>query len=71
MPLKIHARPNGPYLIHGPVDVVDPAGNTIQVPEGKIVALCRCGQARSKPWCDGTHNRCGFQSADAAPPRVG
>jgi CDGSH-type Zn-finger protein len=66
---KVHARPNGPYLVQGPFDLVDPAGNTISFPAGRIVALCRCGNAKTKPYCDGTHNSCGFVGKDPAPPR--
>ena len=51
------------------VELVDPAGNVIQVPEGKNIPRCRCGQAANKPCCDGAHAKCGFVSKDPAPPR--
>ena len=35
-------------------------------PDKPAVALCRCGQSARKPFCDGTHNRCGFQSVELA-----
>ena len=55
---------NGPYETMGPLTIVDPTGQEIQVPEGKQVWLCRCGQSADKPFCDGSHTRTGFQ-ADA------
>ena len=65
----IRVRPNGPLLIEGAVKVVDANGNAFPTnPAKPNIALCRCGQSASKPFCDGSHNRCGFQSAEPAPP---
>lgn len=69
MPTRITTRPNGPFMVTGPFELVDPVGNVIQVPEGKIIPLCRCGQSATKPYCDGVHTKCGFVSKDPAPPR--
>ena len=38
-------------------------GYTIEVPEGKAVFLCRCGQSQTKPFCDASHKAAGFVSA--------
>jgi CDGSH-type Zn-finger protein len=58
---KITIRPNGPLLVAGPVDLVDADGNVVSLPEGKTsMALCRCGSSTSKPFCDGTHGKVGF-----------
>jgi CDGSH-type Zn-finger protein len=65
---KVTIRPNGPYLLTGPFDLVDAKGTKHAIPDGKIVALCRCGQARNKPLCDGSHNGCGFKDDNALPP---
>ncbi|HXT57333.1 MAG TPA: CDGSH iron-sulfur domain-containing protein [Pirellulales bacterium] len=64
----IRMRNNGPLLVEGPVTVYDAAGNKFPISGDKpAIALCRCGQSSKKPFCDGTHNRCGFQSSETAP----
>lgn len=55
----ITARENGPYLILGQAAYTDGQGNP-QKSEGKMIALCRCGQSANKPFCDGTHKKVGF-----------
>ena len=56
---------DGPYLVRGPVRLVDQDGNEI-VLRRKTIALCRCGRSRTRPLCDGTHNLIGFR-AESAP----
>ena len=66
--VAVRIRRNGPYVIEGDeVKVVD--WNGVEYPvERRPVALCRCGASTTKPFCDGTHSRVGFQSAEAAVP---
>ena len=65
---NISVRDNGPFLVKGPITVVDAEGNSFPIDSNKpMVALCRCGQSANRPFCDGTHNRCGFESAERAP----
>jgi CDGSH-type Zn-finger protein len=67
-PVIIRCRENGPLVVKGPVKVVDHLGNEFVPPPGKeAVALCRCGQSKGKPFCDGSHRPCGFQAAETAP----
>ena len=61
----IQTRPNGPYLVKGPVRLVDADGNEFQV-TGDTIALCRCGGSTKKPFCDGTHSKIGFAGAEKA-----
>jgi CDGSH-type Zn-finger protein len=61
----IQTRHNGPYLVQGPVRLVDADGNEFQV-TGDRIALCRCGGSTKKPFCDGTHSKIGFQGAEKA-----
>jgi CDGSH iron-sulfur domain-containing protein 3 len=62
---KITALDNGPYLVKGPVLLLDADGNEFRV-ERATVALCRCGGSTTKPFCDGTHSKIGFRAAERA-----
>jgi CDGSH-type Zn-finger protein len=66
MSVKITTRPNGPYLVEGEIELLDPTGAKINTEGQPRIALCRCGQSSNKPMCDGTHNKVGFQAAEAA-----
>ena len=61
----IKVRDNGPYKVTGPVTIVDAEGNRFEVPEGPI-ALCRCGQSQTKPFCDASHRASGFDACERA-----
>jgi CDGSH-type Zn-finger protein len=63
MSVKITIRDNGPYVVEGEFTLVDAQGNEIPV---RKRALCRCGGSTTKPFCDGTHSKIGFQGAIAA-----
>jgi CDGSH-type Zn-finger protein len=63
MAITIKVRDNGPYFVEGEFRLVDAQGNEIPV---KKPVLCRCGGSMTKPFCDGTHSRIGFQGAIAA-----
>jgi CDGSH-type Zn-finger protein len=70
-PVVIRCRENGPLLVQGPVQLVDHNGNVFVIPPGKdSIALCRCGQSKNRPFCDGSHKQCGFLAAETAPPTV-
>ena len=64
-PLAVTPRANGPLVVDGPVALVAPDGTT-EVAERLF--LCRCGGSSTKPRCDGTHKRIGFEAAGVAPP---
>lgn len=64
--VEIKVRENGPYKVTGPVSLVDAEGRLFEIPEGSAIVLCRCGQSRTKPFCDASHKRVGFISDDSA-----
>ena len=63
MAITIKIKDNGPYLVDGEFRLVDMQGNEVPI---KKAALCRCGGSTTKPFCDGTHSKIGFQGAIAA-----
>jgi CDGSH-type Zn-finger protein len=64
-PASIAAYREGPYLVRGPVRIVDEDGRDIEI-RRSVVALCRCGRSRTKPLCDGTHAAGWLRSDPAA-----
>jgi CDGSH-type Zn-finger protein len=62
---RITAYRDGPFLVRGPVELVDQDGNVIEV-DRETVALCRCGKSRLRPFCDGTHKLVRFQAPSGA-----
>jgi CDGSH-type Zn-finger protein len=61
--MKITVRPNGPLLVEGEgIALLDAAGAQFGLAGRRAISLCRCGHSQNKPFCDGSHNREGFQS---------
>ena len=52
---------DGPLLVRGPFRMADQDGKEIVVDRG-VVALCRCGKSRLRPFCDGTHQLISFKA---------
>jgi CDGSH-type Zn-finger protein len=76
---RIKVQRDGPYLVSGPARLTRTA--IVETDHGEPVAwaedddisdtrprfvLCRCGGSSSKPFCDGTHRRKGFDGAETA-----
>jgi len=59
--VKITVRPNGPLRVEGPIVLSDADGKEWDLTGKPAVSLCRCGASEKRPFCDGTHNRIGFQ----------
>jgi CDGSH-type Zn-finger protein len=69
MTVKITVRRNGSYRVEAPegeVLLVDADGNPYDLTGKPAFSLCRCGGSTTKPFCDGTHSKIGFQAAEAA-----
>ena len=76
---KVIVTNDGPYLVSGglplamEIIVVDEAegcptewapGDRYQ--DRETYALCRCGESKNKPYCDGTHLKTGFDGTETA-----
>ncbi|MDR0994221.1 MAG: CDGSH iron-sulfur domain-containing protein [Verrucomicrobiota bacterium] len=70
---------DGPYLVYGVPQMVqetitpDENGVSIRYTQGRSfeikeipTALCRCGQSRNAPYCDGTHKQANFDGTESA-----
>jgi len=62
---SVTLRANGPYMIQGPVKLLDADGKEYTL-ENDIFMLCRCGHSSNKPFCDGSHREAVFQADSAA-----
>ena len=75
---KIKVTKNGPYLVSGKIPlqkqiiIADSEGTATEwkpstkYPPQEKYALCRCGHSKSKPFCDGTHVKIGFNGTETA-----
>jgi CDGSH-type Zn-finger protein/uncharacterized Fe-S cluster protein YjdI len=58
--LTVDPQRNGPLQVSGNLEILSGTGRTID--RVTRVRLCRCGNSRSKPFCDGSHARVGFEA---------
>ena len=56
--LKITPQHNGCLKLEGNLEIVSGTGRTID--RATRAFLCRCGQSKNKPFCDGSHKTVGF-----------
>lgn len=75
---KVQIIENGPYVVSGniplSVEVIGTDDQGISVewvkkgdfPQQEEYALCRCGASANKPFCDGSHERIGFEGEETA-----
>jgi CDGSH iron-sulfur domain-containing protein 3 len=66
--MKISPRLNGPLHVQGRLKIENARGEVIF--RGDDAWLCRCGNSKHKPFCDGSHKTIGFRSGegDGFPP---
>jgi len=75
---RVEITDNGPFLVYGQPPLVqlfitpDDNGQSWSYRAGQCfeleepAALCRCGHSQHKPFCDGSHQRVGFDGTETA-----
>ncbi len=70
---KITINDNGSIRVEGDFEIVDPQGRAFGLAGRTVVSLCRCGNSKNKPFCDGSHKIVGFSDVvvarDLPPPK--
>jgi CDGSH-type Zn-finger protein/uncharacterized Fe-S cluster protein YjdI len=61
----VRVRENGPLAFHGELNIAGAADDGCKT----RATLCRCGQSKAKPYCDGSHNDAKF-TASGEPPAL-
>ncbi len=56
---SISTSKNGPLVLKNLDKLTEANGNTYPL-EKPTISLCRCGNSKSKPFCDGTHGKIGW-----------
>lgn len=54
----IEASKDGPYVVTGVIRMRNSKGEWFE--EKEAMALCRCGNSTTKPYCSGMHLKVGF-----------
>lgn len=75
---KVIITKDGPYLVQGNLplskEIIISDEDKIAIewkkgdkyPDKEKYSLCRCGNSKNKPYCDGTHSKTGFDGAETA-----
>lgn len=63
---RILIKDNGSIRVEGDFEIVDSQGRVYGLNGRTAISLCRCGQSANKPFCDGAHKQCGFESVIVA-----
>ncbi|MDP4171234.1 MAG: CDGSH iron-sulfur domain-containing protein [Bacillota bacterium] len=51
--VQIKVNDNGSLRVTGEIELLDGEGNVIETKPA--FSLCRCGQSKNMPFCDGSH----------------
>jgi CDGSH-type Zn-finger protein len=60
LPAAVSPVTDGPLFVSGGIEIERTSGELLET--RNRVTLCRCGQSRNKPLCDGTHSEIDFKA---------
>jgi CDGSH-type Zn-finger protein len=49
----VEVKPNGPIVVHGPLEVR--IGDEVTLRDRPVTSFCACGKSQNLPYCDGSH----------------
>jgi CDGSH-type Zn-finger protein len=63
--MKVKIKENGPILLESNGHAKITQNRQEKPIQGSVVALCRCGQSKNFPFCDGSHVKANFKAESA------
>ena len=66
--VSVQVLPDGPLKISSEELDIRYCGESLDVEPGQDVFLCRCGESKNAPFCDGSHSSTGFVAEEPAKP---
>jgi CDGSH-type Zn-finger protein len=57
--VSINVSKDGPYIVKNVSILTNSKGKSLETQP--VMALCRCGSSKNKPFCDGSHIESGFR----------
>ena len=59
---RIVVEKDGPLQCQGDITLIDDQDSDKLLPQADHFSLCRCGESKKKPLCDGSHIDKGFKA---------
>jgi CDGSH-type Zn-finger protein len=63
--MKVKIRENGPIMLESKGEAKLTQNGEEKTVSAPMVALCRCGQSKNMPFCDGAHAKANFKAPAA------
>jgi CDGSH-type Zn-finger protein len=60
--MKVKIKENGPILLESKGQAKITQNGQQKPIQGSIIAICRCGQSKNQPFCDGSHAKANFKA---------